>query len=83
MSERWNLKVECCGNCAFWPLGNYQSDIDGAPPYGTGGHHTDGTVSDCRRRAPQDQDPSRYPSSTARWPQTNRNDFCGEFEQRG
>jgi hypothetical protein len=80
--DGWSPKVECCGNCAFWPLGNYQHDFKGAEPQGTGGHHTDGSVSDCRRYAPSHQRPDMYPSATARWPTTNKRDYCGEFEQR-
>ena len=83
MSDNWNSKVECCGNCAFWPIGGYQHDFPGAKPLGIGGHHTDGDVSDCRRYAPRELDKEKYPTATGRWPQTNRDDFCGEFELRG
>jgi hypothetical protein len=83
MSDNWNSKVECCGNCAFWPLGNYQHDWAGAEPFGIGGHHTDGSVSECRRHAPRDLNRDRYPGATRLFPMTEKRDFCGDFELRG
>lgn len=77
----WNGKVECCGNCAFWPLNPYQ--VEGSYPLGIGGPHTDGTVSECRRHAPTELDRAKYPSAERRFPTTNRSDFCGDFELRG
>lgn len=79
----WNLKVECCGNCAFWPLNPYQSGEAEAYPLGTGGPHTDGSVSECRRHAPIALKHERYPSAERLFPTTRRQDFCGDFEQRG
>lgn len=83
MATNWNRSVENCGNCAFWPLAGYQHDWKGAEPQGTGGYMCDGTVSDCRRHAPREVHKDRYPGASAQWPQTNRNDFCGDFELRG
>ena len=79
MTDRWNGKIECCGNCAFWPINPYSEGM----PYGMKGPHTDGTVSDCRRHAPREISPQRYPSDTAQWPTTKRDDCCGDFELRG
>lgn len=83
MSDNWNGSVECCGNCAYWPLGGYQHDWKGAQPLGAGGPHTDGTVSECRRHAPLAVNTARYPSADRLFPSTNRTDFCGDFELRG
>jgi hypothetical protein len=79
----WKYNVECCGNCAFWPLGGFQHDWKGAEPLGIGGPGTDGTVSECRRRAPVALDRSRYPGSDRLFPSTRRDDYCGDFEARG
>ncbi len=82
MTKKWNTLVECCGNCAFWPLGGYQHDFAGAEPLGIGGHHTNGNVSECRRYAPRELDHERSPGATRHFPQTEKTDFCGEFELR-
>ena len=83
MSEdRWNTSVECCGNCAFWPLGGYQSSYSGAQPLGCGGNQGDGSVSECRRHAPVSVNQDRHPGRTAVWPQVGVRDFCGDFELR-
>ncbi len=84
MSDKWNRSVECCGNCAFWPLG-YQSGSDhlGSEPYGIGGHHTDGSVSECRRHAPISANHEMRLSGSAIWPTTKKRDYCGDFELRG
>lgn len=83
MSNDWKTSIECCGNCAFWPLGGYQHDWRGAAPHGIGGPHTDGTVSECRRRAPVGLDHGKYPGAERLFPTTHRTDFCGDFELRG
>jgi hypothetical protein len=79
---RWSSLVECCGNCAFWPLGGYQHNWKGAPPLGMCGPGSDGSLSECRRHAPNTTDQSKYPSKTAAWPSTARNDYCGDFERK-
>lgn len=78
----WKLSTICCGNCAFWPLAGYQHDWKGAEPLGCGGPGTDGSISECRRRAPIGFEPARYPSRTAIFPETNKRDHCGDFEAR-
>lgn len=80
MTDQWDGSVECCGNCAYWPLGGYQHDWKGAEPIGIGGQHTNGEVSDCRRHAPSESDRNSHPGATARWPTTRKRDFCGDFE---
>lgn len=79
----WKQSVECCGNCAFWPLNPYQHDTPGSYPLGQGGPHTDGSVSECRRRSPVSLDHGRYPCAERLFPTTNRSDYCGDFELRG
>lgn len=74
----WSMKVECCGNCAFWPL----AGMNGGEPFGIGGHHTDGSVSECRRHAPVGVKPDMDLHGSARWPTTRKRDFCGDFELR-
>lgn len=77
--SQWKYSVMCCGNCAHWPTNQDQSDRQ---PYGLGGPSGDGTVSDCRKRAPILLRTDRHPSATAEWPTTRRDDFCDEFELR-
>jgi hypothetical protein len=73
-----------CELCRFWPLSSYSNGKIGDKYYGIGGHHTDGSVSDCRRRAPAMVDPHRdaHLWGSARWPTTKREDWCGDFEAR-
>lgn len=80
----WKTNIECCGNCAFWPLKPYQHDWKGAEPLGISGYATDGTVSECRRYAPRQPQYDEYsPGSNRAFPKTERTDFCGEFTPRG
>lgn len=81
LNDSWNTKVECCGNCAFWPLGGFQHDWKGAEPLGISGYSTDGTVSECRRHAPIGLKEDS-PGATRRFPKTEKRDFCGDFERR-
>ena len=78
----WNQKVECCGNCAFWPLAHSQSEWS-REPYGIGGHHTDGSVSECRKHAPIGIADGMALHGDRKFPTTRKSDFCGDFELRG
>lgn len=66
-----------CKWCKFW-----ERDQFGRP---TGGPHTDGTVSACRRHAPQapagiTERQQGYGTSASRvFPMTGEGDWCGDF----
>jgi len=75
---------DTCGRCRFWPLMGYNKGKIGDTYYGIGGPGTDGSMSPCRRHAPT-RDTSRPDGDlfgSARWPTTNRGDWCGDFEAR-
>lgn len=80
--SKWNWHLQCCGNCAFWGRSKMVR-MDDSMPYGEGGPHTDGTVARCLRRAPIAADQRHYPGATAKWPETNREDRCGDFQHCG
>lgn len=82
LNDNWNLKVECCGNCAFWPLGNFQHDWKGADPLGIGGHNTNGEVSECRLHGPIGIKDGIELHGDRKFPTTHKTDFCGDFELR-
>ena len=75
MAMDWDYTAIACGNCRYWPAKRESYGV-----YGIGGPHTDGSVSDCRRHPPIAVRQDRYPHSSAVWPATNREDWCGEFE---
>ena len=79
---KWNYKVECCGNCAFWPLSSFSRNLNTDEPLGIGGLNCDGSVSECRKRAPMAIADSGELSGNRKFPTTRRDDFCGEFELR-
>lgn len=65
-----------CESCRFWPA---KRETYGT--YGLHGPSTDGSVSDCRRHSPRDvQDATPRYAANAVWPQTRREDWCGEYE---
>lgn len=67
---------ERCETCRFWPAARNSRGT-----YGMHGHHTDGSVSDCRRYPPRDTDPSReHYDRNAVWPRTLKTDWCGEWK---
>lgn len=70
-----------CGTCRYWELSSY-AEREGLES-GVSGHHCNGSVSNCRRHAPGALDRERYPSATARWPATEREAWCGDWEDRG
>lgn len=94
---------ERCEMCHFWQLGSYSDGKIGDRYFGVGGPHTDGSVSNCRRRAPtlennigasgfmikdgvttetqESRNDTRIYGRTE-WPQTRREDWCGEFKWR-
>lgn len=72
--------AERCETCRFWPLRTKIGDHY----IGIGGYNCDGSVSDCRRRAPVivEQGRDERLSGNGRWPTTKRDDWCGEYEAR-
>lgn len=72
--------VQRCGSCKYWELSGY-AQMNGMES-GVGGYHTDGSVSNCRRNAPQELRQDRYPSANVVWPQTNKTDWCGDWLRR-
>lgn len=66
-------RTAICSTCRFWGRDEYGRAL--------GGPHCDGSVSDCRRRAP-----IAINSNTDRifargeWPSTSANAWCGEWE---
>lgn len=70
------LAPERCEFCRYWPVSGGSDDRW----YGLGGHNTDGSVSDCRRRAPAERREGRELHGSAEWPTTKRTDWCGDFE---
>lgn len=74
-------REERCGNCKFWELSGYarMNDIEG----GVGGHHCDGSVSNCRRHAPGMIDATRDRiHDRAEWPTTRKDAWCGDWAAR-
>lgn len=59
-----------CRNCLFWEKS----------PFGGGvlGSGTDGSVSNCRRHAPEPMTDGYTPTRARRFPQTEARDWCGE-----
>ena len=72
MSSDWNDRERLCGNCEFWSLSDYQHDWPGCEPLG----YYQSNRSRCLRRSPRDTD------AGARWPETDKREWCGEFEMR-
>lgn len=80
---RWDPLAELCGNCKHWPLSGYgKTKPLTEEPSGLHGHHTDGSVSDCRHRSPVRKDPGYCPGENRSWPQTGRDEGCGDFVNR-
>lgn len=77
-----------CGTCRFWPLSKYaeanKHEVPAFMEFGAGGPHCDGSVSDCRRRAPTTPQLGNDDRLFGRsmWPTTRREDWCGEWELR-
>jgi hypothetical protein len=68
--------MDRCQICRFWEESEYSKRncvLDRRS--GVVGHHTDGSASNCRRRAPVGRG-EHY----AIWPVTKKGDWCGEFE---
>jgi hypothetical protein len=75
------IAVERCGNCRFWELSSYA--IRNGSESGVGGHHCDGSVSNCRRHAPPGIHTERDRiHDRAEWPTTRIDAWCGEWEPR-
>ncbi len=73
--------AEYCGNCRFWELSLY-AQMNGGES-GIGGHHCDGSVSNCRRRAPAEINTDRDRiHARAEWPTTQHSAWCGEWAPR-
>lgn len=78
--DQWDDAASVCGNCRHWQLQGYQHDWPGCEPLGQGGHGGNGSASECRRRSPIAIRDGVGPNSV--WPQTAKDDSCGEFEIR-
>lgn len=75
--------TERCDHCRFWALSKYNGGKIGDTYYGIAGHHTDGSMSDCRRHPPIVREPGNWnPLGEAIWPRTCRDSWCGEFQPR-
>lgn len=62
-----------CETCFYWP-----AKITATGICGEGGPHTDGSVSECRRRSPTERNGDRYPHADRIFPTTSRADYCGD-----
>lgn len=90
MSDGWSVTDKVCGNCQFWQLSGYgqREWLEGSygrytSPTGSGGNHCDGGYSTCRRHAPTQAAPKNGGvTAHAIWPETAREDWCGDFQQR-
>ncbi len=89
MSDGWDVSAKLCGNCKFWPLSGFGSYewTDGygryTSPTGMGGSSCNGDYSPCRRHAPTQAAPKNYGvTAHAVWPETRREEWCGDFEAR-
>lgn len=67
-----------CETCFYWP-----AKIFGTRIYGEGGPNTDGSASECRRRAPVADSGERrrekYPHPDRVFPVTSAGDYCGDY----
>lgn len=76
----WDFSRRVCANCKHWDTEQQSFDQYDFAPRGKGGHHCNGTASECRRNPPVAGDPKSFQSAV--WPTTGREDYCGEFERR-
>ncbi len=74
--------IERCGTCRFWQLSDYAKA--NSMELGVHGLGCDGSVSNCRKKAPV-ADPAKRDRTLfgdACWPITRKDDWCSEWRKR-